>query len=369
MRIFLFIIISCQLYAQSWTQLSNFPGSGRDDAAIFMINQKAYCVSGKSSNNCERDMFVFDCTTESWGNAAPLPLGEERQYASAFSWNGKGYLLCGVECNNVLLKDFFQYDPVLDSWLGLPDFAGTARHGAHAVLLNNKAYLIGGYSGSFLNEVWQYDLTNAVWMQKGNLPLSGFWRGSAFVINGKIFIAFGFTNNNNYNHHVYEYDELNDSWSMVNNIFLPAKRYVSSAVINNQLFCYGGQDSLNTITNSLIIIDVNSQTTTTLNGIPSIGRKGGICFSYNNQFYVTTGLDENGVRTDENWRHDGVVWQSENEMVYETVVIYPNPSADNLTINSHATIKRFCVYDCRGKLVHSYDVEAKQFELNVTEYE
>ena len=138
----IFIWVSSLLHSQSWIQLPDYIGNSRDDGNSFVINSKAYCVTGLENGwLCNRNGFVFDANTETWSNIAPLPSGDERQYAIGFSHNNIGYILGGINCNNITLNDFWQYNPTTDTWFQLPNFPNAGRFGMSYFIIKNKLSL------------------------------------------------------------------------------------------------------------------------------------------------------------------------------------------------------------------------------------
>ncbi|MCE3259676.1 MAG: hypothetical protein K0S12_1317, partial [Bacteroidetes bacterium] len=175
----------------------------------------------------------------------------------------------------------------------------------------------------------------AMWTQKNDLPFSGFWRGAAFEIAGRGYIAYGFTNSNKFNHNIYEYSQATDTWSVVPNVTLDARKYLGCEVINNKAFFYAGQDSLNAVLNDVKVFDPATYTLTTQNGIPAGGRKGGMTFTLNNTFYITTGFNSANQRIKETWKTDGVVGlQDELKVQSLKFKVYPNPTNSSLKIES-----------------------------------
>jgi N-acetylneuraminic acid mutarotase len=349
----LLIIFTVEMNAQSWVQLPDFPGTERDDGVAFVIANKAYCLSGLDVNfNCTANGFVFNGTTETWVPMAPLPAGEERQYATAFSYAGSGYVLGGINGSNLCLNDFWKYDPLADSWTALPDFPGTARQGMSNFIIKNNVYIAGGKlaDGTILNDLWQYDFLTSSWIQKNNLPVNGMWRGSAFTIDTVAYIAYGANNSQSYNHNMYAYNHQSDAWAQLPGINLPARRYVGTAVCANGAGLYGGQDSIGNIVNELRVFDALDHSLIWRPGIPTFGRKGGMAFSLNGQFYTTTGVT-NAARVKETWKAVNFVGIENHKP--DHVVLYPNPAENVIHISIASFVKENAimeVYNTLGEL-------------------
>lgn len=327
--IFVFLMFqTASLLAQSWVQLPDFPGTERDDGVSFVIDHTAYCVSGLEVGwQCTRNGFVFDGFSETWYNMASLPAGEEREYATGFSHNGKGYIFGGLAPGNICLNDLWQYIPATNTWIALADFPAAGRQGMSSFVIKDKAYILGGrlFDGTTLNEVWEYDLNNGNWTQKNNLPVSGLWRGAGFAIDTIGYMCYGMNLNAGFNHLLYRYDPAGDSWSVIPGLSLPARNYIGSAVGNHKACLYGGQDSLTNITNDLYVFDPVDSSLTNLAGIPTVGRKGGMVFSLNNSFYITTGLNVSQTRVKETWKYVDVVGIKESSAGINSMTVFPNP--------------------------------------------
>jgi N-acetylneuraminic acid mutarotase len=112
--LFLFITSFYPTNAQSWFQMPDFPGVERDDGASFVIQDIAYCGSGVVPFVALGDFYAFDLLSESWDTISPLPTGQERQYAAAFSNDSLGFLFGGFAGS--FLNDLWQYDPATDQW-------------------------------------------------------------------------------------------------------------------------------------------------------------------------------------------------------------------------------------------------------------
>ena len=126
-------------------------------------------------------------------------------------------------------------------------------------------------------------------------------------------MRYGFDNNAAFNHYIYSYNFINDTWRKVYNLTLHAKFYIGTAVCNSKAALYGGQDSVGTVSNNFTIFNPADSSLTNLAGIPTIGRKGGMAFSINNIFYITTGYSSAFARIKETWKNTALVGLEELE--------------------------------------------------------
>lgn len=113
--------------------------------------------------------------------------------------------------------------------------------------VNNKIYAIGGYSGSVLRTVEEYDPATDTWTQKADMPTA---RRQLVVttVNNRIYAIGGvnFTSDPNslvYSYSTEEYDPATDTWSskaslptggIVNNIL--GNRFIDGAAANGKIY-------------------------------------------------------------------------------------------------------------------------------------
>src|SRR5687767_3486653 len=98
---YLFIILTAISLqnAFAWEPLPNFPGTPRDDAAIFSFGSQIYVGTGMDvSFNLTNDWYRYSVEWNGWSPAASLP-ATGRQYCSTFVIGNKGYLFGGLDAN------------------------------------------------------------------------------------------------------------------------------------------------------------------------------------------------------------------------------------------------------------------------------
>ncbi len=140
--------------ADSWTQVSSLPTSGRYLATAFSTGSLGYVTTGSLDGAPQQDLWQYDPNTDTWTSLAALP-GEARSGAVAFALDGKGYV--GTGFGNDLLRDLWRYDPTTDSWARRTDMPGYGRNSAVAFAAGNFGFIGTGYDGfTALNDLWRF---------------------------------------------------------------------------------------------------------------------------------------------------------------------------------------------------------------------
>lgn len=315
-------------YAQSWFQLADFPGVERDDGASFVIKDIAYCGSGVVPFVALGDFYAFDLLSESWDTISPLPTGQERQYAAAFSNDSLGFLFGGFAGS--FLNDLWQYDPYSDQWTQKSALPAEGRGGAACFVIDSFAYIIGGKTDSAeaIAEVWSYNLYTDEWQQQADLPFGNRWRASSSSNSTDGFLAFGLDESLIYHDEVYSYDPSLDQWQQTSVFPNGGRNYVKMHHFNGKLICIAGYDSTAQFLNEVWSYDLNRSIWDSLPALPSSGRRGGISFQSSSAIYYTTGLGTNGVRFKESWKLEDPTKLQEFGQAQENIVrLYPNPSS------------------------------------------
>lgn len=62
----------------------------------------------------------------------------------------------GVEYDRILKRDFWEYNPVTDTWTRIVDFPGTARCVARAYVVGSAAYIVAGYGGNYEKDMCRF---------------------------------------------------------------------------------------------------------------------------------------------------------------------------------------------------------------------
>jgi N-acetylneuraminic acid mutarotase len=162
----------------SWEQVASCPGAARTDAIAFSVGNEGYVGMGQDQvNNLLSDLWQYDSASNAWTQKASMPQvnGISGRYgAVAFGIGSYGYMATGF--NGFYLNDFWKYDPGADSWVQQPTYGGYKRQYAVAFTYNNKGYIVTGQgdgsSSTSVNDFWVFDPSLPVassWVEKRHI--------------------------------------------------------------------------------------------------------------------------------------------------------------------------------------------------------
>ncbi len=229
-----------------WTQKADFGGSARTGAVAFVIGTNAYLGTG-FSGNMEADFWMFDPAINSWIFRTYTPNLIPRMEAIGFSLSGFGYFGLGYNpISNIWYQDVFKYDPNSNVWFAQADFPvkchsmvaisspivsnayvgiglakviseyyetsfykftpnsgpntwtavaafpGEGRYEATGFFISQNGYVGTGYNGSYLKDMWRYDITADSWTQMQNVGTTGRSEAVSFAIGTEAFIGTGY---------------------------------------------------------------------------------------------------------------------------------------------------------------------------------
>jgi N-acetylneuraminic acid mutarotase len=181
--------------SSTWVQLDTFPGTPRHGGFAFSYNGKGYFGLGIDDNlNYLNDFWQYDPLTDHWAQMSPYP-GVARKSGFAFSIWKDGYVGMGYDITGTTLTDVWKYDAALDQWTQMNNFPGAGRCWVSNFTMNGKGYVVAGSFSvspvSYTTQFWEYDPVPDTWQ---SMPaLSGAARACAagFSISGKGYTGTG----------------------------------------------------------------------------------------------------------------------------------------------------------------------------------
>lgn len=169
-----------------WTRKADFPGIKRRNAISFGLGNKGYVGTGLDSslNGLQlQDWWQYDPVTNTWTRKADYPAGL-RHFVTGFVLNNKIYAGMGTAPISVYPKDWWEYDGNTDQWTRKKDFPGKMIWGAYGFSIGNKGYVMAaGY------ECWEYNPSSDNWTQRAFFDYR--YLGAAFSIGNKGYYTTG----------------------------------------------------------------------------------------------------------------------------------------------------------------------------------
>ncbi|HLO59249.1 MAG TPA: IPT/TIG domain-containing protein [Bacteroidales bacterium] len=210
---------------------------------------KGYVYTATETDN----FWEFDPLSDTWTQKADFP-AVRRDEASAFSVNRDIYVGIGSDfylSNDLALHDFYKYDPGLNIWTRISDLdpdSHWARTEASTFVIDNIAYLTCGARNTGMYDAWKYIYSTDKWIRIADFPDARHYTGS-FVLNNKGYITNGSPVGDWESDECWEYDPVSNDWKS----FYPIghkRRYRGFAFsVNGKAFAgggYGGANSGNT---------------------------------------------------------------------------------------------------------------------------
>jgi N-acetylneuraminic acid mutarotase len=188
----------------TWNQKADFAGTARFGALGFGINDKGYLGTGYDDNYL-KDIYAYDPAGDTWSLVLPSFGGKKRRDAAVFVLNNKAYICTGVY-NGSYVNDFWCFDPAASDelkWTELREISNISddsydddysilRSNASAFATSTNGYIVLGTAGSTpYSNLWEYDPLTDLWVEKSGLEGSSRQDAVSFSLNNRIFIATG----------------------------------------------------------------------------------------------------------------------------------------------------------------------------------
>lgn len=231
-------------------------GWGAEELSGATVNGKFYVLGGWGGG-AKYGVFNFveeyDPATNTWSTKAAMPT--TRASGTAVTYNNKIYYFGGYYENEedevrTNYRTVEAYNPADNTWVTETEMP-TYLQSPYIAVVGSKAYVIGGYSGSFptgnfVSNVSSYDFLTKTWTTTGYTPmpqLAGFGYASAAPTkDGKIYLVHGYEvvgTNLVLTGNVSIYDTNTNSWQRGKALPIgTGSGYF--AIINNDLWVVGG---------------------------------------------------------------------------------------------------------------------------------
>jgi len=184
--------------SNTWTPQAPCPaGMGGDVPIGFTIGSRIFFGTGFNSG-FKNGFFEYLPGSNTWATRSTF--SSARAFGVSFSIGNYGYAGTGEPGNGNAANDFYQYDPVLDSWTTLAVVPGPPRWGGVGFSIGNKGYIGLGLvanQSSTLNDMYEFDPTGSAgagsWTAMNPMPTAGVREPAYFVLCNKLILTMGDT--------------------------------------------------------------------------------------------------------------------------------------------------------------------------------
>ena len=346
------ITLPTVVQSQNWVQVNSLPDSFNEThhSFAFSFDDTGYIVAGNSNSGERDDFYQYDPINDSWIELTPFP-GAPRGFAIGDTWNGKAYFGFGHDGTS-LLNDLWEFDPLNMNWTELAPCPCAARTHPAMIAHNGKVFVgLGNNSIENMNDWWEYDITLNTWSQKDDLPSQSRHHPYQFGINGYVYTGFG--HGNDIFNDWFRYDITTETWNQVTT--LPAEGRVAGTQFSYNGLGYvlsGDGDNHDSMeTGEFWAYDPISDNWEEMPPHPEGSRWAPASFIINGEVYIINGTSFSQYVT-EIYKYNLDSALSIHELTNSNIRIYPNPSTDFINIDVPANLKYHTnIYDLNGRLI------------------
>lgn len=277
-----------------WILRSNFAGAPRTDAVAFSIGEIGYVGTGRDrEGRYYKDFWAYDPQLDSWTQIVDF-VGEARYDATGFSIAGKGYVGAGWSGEGNYLRDFWEYNPSNNGWAKKADVLGVGRSGAVGFSIDAKGYLgTGAGVEGKLQDFWEYDPLIDRWLPKADVPGGARSGAIGLTIADRGYIGLGENEGSNYNTDFWRYTPELDQWEKMPDF--PGEKRINATALSIQGKGYVGTGIVGTFDRKKDMweFDPNGNAWKLLPSFNGTAREGAISFGIADRGYI--GLGSNGT--------------------------------------------------------------------------
>ena len=351
----LFLCMYFQVQAQDWVQVTSLPNAFNEThhSFAFSFDDMGYIVAGNSDSGMRDDFYQYDPVNDSWTELTSFP-GAARGFAIGDTWDGKAYFGFGYDGTS-LLNDLWVFDPSNMSWTELASCPCAERTHPAMIAHNGKVFVGLGGGGSLgnLKDWWEYDIASNTWSQKDDLPSLGRHHPYQFGIGDYVYTGFG--HGDGIFNDWFRYDIAGETWTQV--ATLPAEGRVAGTQFSYDGLGYvlsgDGDDHGSMNTGEFWAYDPLTDTWDELPSHPEGSRWAPASFIINGEVYIINGTSFSQYVT-QIYKFDLNPVLSTHELTNSSIRIYPNPAIDIINIDVPKNLNYEAnLHDLNGRLISS----------------
>lgn len=334
----LLVLISSTVEAQVWFQRSDLGGSGRHRGTSVAIGNKGYIglghFNGTGVNIVLKDWWQYDPATNSWSQKADFEgnSGNGNYGVATFGMQDKGYVVGGVFSS----METWKYIPSTNTW--------SREQDAPVSISNYIGFTIGSYGYTVIGtDVWAYNSTSETWEAKAVAPFNSSIWNSSFVIEGKGYLINGTS--------MYEYKPSIDQW--ISRASFPGMANAGRVAFNQAGKGYvitGYSGSLSNVVKENWEYDPSTNTWKQLEDFPGTSRRFSTGFTIGDRSYLGTGT--NGTNFKDFWEFNALL-STGNLAKNIQIDVFPNPSTHQIKVALNNTKVQYRVYDINGRTLRT----------------
>ena len=360
LTLFAFLFGAFSFSQNLWEQRDSVKGSERSVCAAFSLEGQGYVVGGVDDFGFKRKMYSYNQIQNDWDEETPLggPNGDglDRGSASAFSIGLKAYICLGQGQTNAYFGDLWEYDLATDTWSQKADFAGGPRRQAVAFAIGNFAYVGTGQDVTgFRNDFYRYDPINNVWEQMADFAGTARKQAVGFAMGDDGYVGTG--DDGVLRNDFWQYNVALNQWFQKANFPGTARSGATGWGTFPTGFIATGEDLNSEYKKDVWEYSYFNNTWIQRSDLPGPGRKNAFSFVLAGTAFLGAGYG--GEFYDDFYAYYGFLGVEENQASNECRA-YPIPAHESVTIDlkNSSDISKLELYDLSGK---EYQIS---FQLN-----
>ncbi|MDO7740853.1 MAG: hypothetical protein MUP94_04170, partial [Flavobacteriales bacterium] len=177
----------------SWEEKASCPCDARMHPAFVAIDDHIYVGLGNSASGDLNDWWEYDMESDTWSEKPAFP-DTQRHHPYQFGIDGQVYVGFGHH-NTEIFNEWYRYDPAGESWMEMTTLPDQGRVAGAQFAHDGMGYALSGdgegHTSMPTGEFWQFDPLNDSWMQWPSHPGMSRWAPSSFVINNEVYLING----------------------------------------------------------------------------------------------------------------------------------------------------------------------------------
>jgi N-acetylneuraminic acid mutarotase len=208
-----------------------------------LYGEYMFIVGGYHGNFVLNDIFQYHFETRKWKEIKLSKSLPRTPMHSSVIYKDKMYLFESKLIEIDLIKLNWKYIEYHNNKKPV------GRWGHRSFIEGSKMWIIGGFAGNYLNDVWFYDIENDIWIEietKGEIFAPCRYQG-IFHVDRRLYLFGGMTKFQSHENSLYEFNLTNFSWKKMKfqSDEVVERSGMTLTNLNNFIYIYGGNTGVN----------------------------------------------------------------------------------------------------------------------------